>query len=72
MRKGAKGAGSRRRGFRVEPKGKSEGEIGRFCAAYRLCLAPFVGEGRDVPAGGVGVGEREVGWLFDADETMEE
>ncbi|KAI4196503.1 MAG: hypothetical protein LQ346_003208 [Caloplaca aetnensis] len=60
------GMGGAKGGADFEPKGKSEGEVRRFCAAYMRCLARFVGEGKDVPAGDVNVGEKEVGWLFGA------
>jgi glutamate dehydrogenase (NADP+) len=55
---GAKG------GSDFDPKGKSENEIMRFCQSFMTELWRVVGEYNDVPAGDVGVGTREIGYLF--------
>ena len=46
------------------PRGKSDGEIMRFCQAFILELWRNLGPDRDVPAGDIGVGGREVGYMF--------
>ncbi|MEM1302529.1 MAG: NADP-specific glutamate dehydrogenase [Pseudomonadota bacterium] len=55
---GAKG------GADFNPRGRSQGEVMRFCQAFMRGLAPFIGPDRDVPAGDINVGEREIGYLF--------
>ena len=55
---GAKG------GSDFDPKGRSESEIRRFCQSFMIELYPYIGEFTDVPAGDIGVGEREIGYLF--------
>jgi len=55
---GAKG------GSDFDPKGKSEGEIMRFCQSFMTELYRHLGEYIDVPAGDTGVGQREIGYLF--------
>ena len=55
---GAKG------GSDFDPKGRSNGEIMRFCQAFMSVLWPHVGPHRDVLAGDIGVGARELGYLF--------
>jgi glutamate dehydrogenase (NADP+) len=55
---GAKG------GSDFDPKGKSEGEIMRFCHNFMLELSRHIGPNTDVPAGDIGVGAREVGYMF--------
>lgn len=55
---GAKG------GSNFNPKGKSDGEVMRFCQSLMTSLYPYLGEHRDVPAGDIGTGSREVGYLF--------
>lgn len=57
---GAKG------GSDFNPKGRSATEIMRFCQAFMRELAPFIGPERDVPAGDINVGAREIGYLFGA------
>ncbi|MEJ2518178.1 MAG: Glu/Leu/Phe/Val dehydrogenase dimerization domain-containing protein, partial [Methyloceanibacter sp.] len=57
---GAKG------GSDVDPRGRSEREIMRFCQAFMRELAPFIGPDRDVPAGDINVGPREIGYMFGA------
>lgn len=46
------------------PKGKSDGEIMRFCQAFMTELWRYIGPETDVPAGDIGVGGREVGYLY--------
>ncbi len=55
---GAKG------GSNFDPKGKSEREVMRFCQAFMTQLVHYIGEDTDVPAGDIGVGAREVSYLF--------
>ncbi|MBR3835448.1 MAG: NADP-specific glutamate dehydrogenase [Clostridia bacterium] len=55
---GAKG------GSDFDPRGKSDGEILRFCQAFMTELYRHIGPNLDVPAGDVGVGGREIGYLF--------
>ena len=55
---GAKG------GANFDPKGKSEAEVMRFCQAFMTALYRNVGPTIDVPAGDIGVGGREIGYLF--------
>jgi len=55
---GAKGGSS------FNPKGKSTAEIHRFCQSFMNELEAFLGPERDVPAGDIGVGGREIGFLF--------
>lgn len=50
-------------GADFDPKGKSHGEIMRFCQAFMTELFRHIGSDTDVPAGDIGVGEREVGFL---------
>jgi glutamate dehydrogenase (NADP+) len=51
-------------GSDFDPKGKSDGEIMRFCQAFMFELARHIGADTDVPAGDIGVGGREVGYMF--------
>ena len=51
-------------GSDFDPKGKSDGEVMRFCQAFMLELFRHVGADTDVPAGDIGVGGREIGYLF--------
>ncbi|MCK9179955.1 MAG: NADP-specific glutamate dehydrogenase [Bacteroides sp.] len=55
---GAKG------GSDFSPRGKSQAEIMRFCQAFMLELWKFIGPDIDVPAGDIGVGGREVGYMY--------
>ncbi|MBL7138005.1 MAG: NADP-specific glutamate dehydrogenase [Bacteroidales bacterium] len=55
---GAKG------GSDFDPKGKSNGEIMRFCQGFMLELWKIIGPETDVPAGDIGVGGREIGFLY--------
>ena len=51
-------------GSNFNPKGKSENEIMRFCQSFMMELYRHVGEDTDVPAGDIGVGGREIGYMF--------
>ena len=51
-------------GSDFDPKGKSDGEIMRFCQSFMLELARHIGENTDVPAGDIGVGGREIGYMY--------
>ncbi|MDK9706967.1 MAG: NADP-specific glutamate dehydrogenase [Desulforhopalus sp.] len=51
-------------GSDFDPKGKSDGEIMRFCQAFMRELFRHIGPETDVPAGDIGVGGREIGYLF--------
>jgi len=51
-------------GSDFDPKGRSEMEIMRFCQSYMTELYRHVGEYIDVPAGDIGVGQREIGYMF--------
>ncbi|MCL2784598.1 MAG: NADP-specific glutamate dehydrogenase [Propionibacteriaceae bacterium] len=51
-------------GSDFDPHGKSEGEVMRFCQAFMSELFRHIGPNTDVPAGDIGVGGREVGFLF--------
>lgn len=51
-------------GADFDPKGKSNMEIMRFCQSFMMELHRHIGEYRDVPAGDIGVGAREIGYLF--------
>ena len=51
-------------GSDFDPKGKSDNEIMRFCHAFMSELFRYIGPNTDVPAGDIGVGGREIGFLF--------
>ena len=51
-------------GSDFDPKGKSDGEMMRFCQSFMTELYRHIGEYTDVPAGDIGVGGREIGYLF--------
>ena len=55
---GAKG------GADFNPKGKTDNEVMRFCQSFMTELRRHIGEDIDVPAGDIGVGAREIGYLF--------
>ena len=55
---GAKG------GSDFNPKGKSDREVMRFCQAFMTELYKYIGQDADVPAGDIGVGAREIGYLY--------
>lgn len=51
-------------GSDFSPKGKSDGEILRFCRSFMTELQKYIGPDTDVPAGDVGVGGREIGYMY--------
>lgn len=51
-------------GSDFDPKGKSDNEVMRFCQSFMIELSKYIGADIDVPAGDIGVGAREVGYLF--------
>lgn len=51
-------------GADFDPKGRSDGEVMRFCQSFMTELYRHIGELTDVPAGDIGVGGREIGYLF--------
>ena len=55
---GAKG------GSDFDPKGKSDAEVMRFCESFMTELSHHIGHFKDIPAGDIGVGAREIGYLF--------
>ncbi len=56
--------GAGKGGADFNPKGKSDREVMRFCQAFMTELAKHIGEDIDVPAGDIGVGAREISYLF--------
>ena len=56
--------GSGKGGADFNPKGKSDAEVMRFAQSFMLELAKHIGQFTDVPAGDIGVGAREIGYLF--------
>ena len=58
------GIGGGKGGADFDPHGRSEGEIMRFCQSFMTELARHIGPATDVPAGDIGVGGREIGYLF--------
>lgn len=51
-------------GSDFDPKGKSDREVMRFCQSFMTELSRHIGPDRDIPAGDIGVGEREIGYLY--------
>ncbi|MBR6407122.1 MAG: NADP-specific glutamate dehydrogenase [Clostridia bacterium] len=51
-------------GSDFDPRGKSDGEVMRFCQSFMTELSRHIGADTDVPAGDIGVGGREIGYLF--------
>ncbi len=51
-------------GANFDPRGKSDGEVMRFCQSFMTELSKHIGADTDVPAGDIGVGAREVGYMF--------
>ncbi|MEY8544119.1 NADP-specific glutamate dehydrogenase [Dubosiella newyorkensis] len=51
-------------GSDFDPKGKSDGEVMRFCQSFMTELFRHIGANTDVPAGDIGVGAREIGYMF--------
>ncbi len=51
-------------GSNFNPRGKSDREVMRFCQSLMIELSRYIGEDTDVPAGDIGVGAREIGYMF--------
>lgn len=51
-------------GSDFDPKGKSDGEVMRFCQSFMTEFCKYLGPNQDVPAGDIGVGGREIGYLY--------
>lgn len=51
-------------GSDFDPKGKSDGEVMRFCQSFMTELSKYIGADTDVPAGDIGVGAREIGFMY--------
>ena len=51
-------------GSDFDPKGKSDNEVMRFCQSFMTELSKYIGPDTDVPAGDIGVGAREIGYMF--------
>ena len=51
-------------GSDFDPKGKSDGEVMRFCQSFMTELCKYIGADTDVPAGDIGTGAREIGYMF--------
>ena len=58
-------------GSDFDPKGKADGEIMRFCQSFMSELGLHIGPDTDVPAGDIGVGAREIGYLFGQYKKMQ-
>ena len=58
-------------GSNFNPKGKSDREVMRFCQAFMIELSRHIGEDTDIPAGDIGVGSREVSYLFGQYKRLE-
>ena len=58
-------------GSDFNPKGKSDNEVMRFCQSFMTELQRHIGENTDIPAGDIGVGAREIGYLFGQYKRME-
>lgn len=56
--------GGSKGGANFDPKGKSDAEVMRFCQSFMTELSRYIGQFTDVPAGDIGVGGREIGYLF--------
>lgn len=56
--------GAGKGGADFDPKGRSDNEVMRFCQSYMTELAKYIGSNVDVPAGDIGTGSREIGYMF--------
>ncbi|TVR70932.1 MAG: NADP-specific glutamate dehydrogenase [Spirochaetaceae bacterium] len=56
--------GAAKGGSDFDPKGKSDQEVMNFCGSFMTGLAAYIGPSTDIPAGDIGVGSREIGYLF--------
>lgn len=59
-------------GSDFDPKGKSDAEVMRFCQSFMLELSKHIGPNTDVPAGDIGVGAREIGYLYGAYKRLKQ
>ena len=57
-------SGGGKGGSDFDPKGKSDNEVQRFCQSFMTELYRYIGKDTDVPAGDIGVGAREIGYLY--------
>ena len=57
-------------GADFDPHGKSDAEVMRFCQSFMTELYKYIGKDTDVPAGDIGVGGREVGYLYGQDKRI--
>lgn len=57
-------------GSDFDPAGRSDGEVMRFCQSFMTELVHHIGENMDVPAGDIGVGAREIGYMFGQHRRM--
>ena len=60
----AQGIGGGKGGSDFDPHGRSDAEVMRFCQSFMTELARHIGPSTDVPAGDIGVGGREIGYMF--------
>src|SRR5689334_13524281 len=58
------GTGGGKGGSDFDPQGRSDAEVMRFCQSFMTELYRHIGEYTDIPAGDIGVGHREIGYLF--------
>jgi len=58
-------------GSDFDPKGKTDNEIRRFCVSFMTELSRYIGANTDVPAGDIGVGAREIGYLYGAYKRLQ-
>ncbi|RKL66104.1 NADP-specific glutamate dehydrogenase [Salipaludibacillus neizhouensis] len=63
--------GAGKGGADFDPKGKSDGEVMRFCQSFMSELCKHIGPDTDVPAGDIGVGAREIGYMFGQYKKMQ-
>ncbi len=59
-------------GANFDPKGKSDREVMRFCQAFMTQLSKYIGKDMDVPAGDIGVGAREISYMFGQYKRMKD
>ena len=64
FQRGAQPIGGGKGGSDFDPRGRSDAEVMRFCQAFMTELYRYIGPDTDVPAGDIGVGGREIGYLF--------
>jgi glutamate dehydrogenase (NADP+) len=64
--------GAGKGGSDFDPKGKSNNEVMRFCQSFMTELSKYIGANTDIPAGDIGVGAREIGYLFGQYKRLED